>query len=69
MATFFSFFFFGIDIGGLLLDLGEFQILLGVDLFLDGSAGFVIGVDIDQRNGFNDDTVRLELILELGGEF
>ena len=63
------FFFFSIDIGGLLLDLCQLQILLSVDLFLDSSTGFVIGVDIDQRNGFNDDTVRLELILEVGGEF
>lgn len=63
------FFFFGIDVGGLLLDLCQLQILLSVDLFLDSSTGFVIGVDIDQRNGFNDDTVRLELILEVGGEF
>lgn len=63
------FFFFGIDVGGLLLDLCQLQILLSVDLFLDGGTGFVIGVDIDQRNGFNDDAVRLELILEVGGEF
>lgn len=51
------FFFFGIDVGGLLLDLCQLQILLSVDLFLDSSTGFVIGVDIDQRNGFNS-TVR-----------
>lgn len=64
-----SFSFFGIDVGGLLLDLCQLQILLSVDLFLDSSTGFVIGVDIDQRNGFNDDAIRLELILEIGGEF
>lgn len=39
------FFFFGIDISCLLLDFCQLQVLLSVDLFLDSSTGFVIGVD------------------------
>lgn len=44
------FFFFGIDIGGLLLDLCQLQILLSVDFFLNGCTGFVIGVDSGNFN-------------------